>query len=83
MKKMNKACSGLITLSLLAGLTVAVAPTVQAQSSQAGSYVATKSKTVYYKNCSAVRKAGKAPLYKGQPGYSKKLDRDKDGVACE
>lgn len=39
--------------------------------------------SVYYKNCSAVREAGKAPLYKGDPGYSTKLDRDGDGVACE
>ncbi|AVL99792.1 deoxyribonuclease [Gordonia iterans] len=38
---------------------------------------------VYYKNCAAVRAAGKAPLYRGQPGYSSTLDRDGDGVACE
>ncbi|WP_281285927.1 excalibur calcium-binding domain-containing protein [Paenibacillus sinopodophylli] len=38
--------------------------------------------TVYYANCAAVREAGAAPLYKGDPGYSFKLDRDKDGVAC-
>ncbi|WP_241217034.1 GmrSD restriction endonuclease domain-containing protein [Bifidobacterium goeldii] len=38
---------------------------------------------VYYQNCAAVRAAGKAPLYQGQPGYSTKLDRDRDGVACE
>ncbi|EGD54728.1 GmrSD restriction endonuclease domain-containing protein [Gordonia neofelifaecis] len=38
---------------------------------------------VYYKNCSAVRAAGAAPLLRGQPGYSSKLDRDGDGVACE
>ncbi|WP_309443450.1 excalibur calcium-binding domain-containing protein, partial [Bacillus nitratireducens] len=37
----------------------------------------------YYKNCDAVRAAGKAPLYRDQPGYSSKLDRDGDGVACE
>jgi hypothetical protein len=30
-----------------------------------------------------VRAAGAAPLYRGQPGYSSKLDRDGDGVACE
>ena len=41
------------------------------------------SSDVYYTNCAAVRAAGKAPLYKGQPGYSTKLDRDGDGVACE
>jgi hypothetical protein len=39
--------------------------------------------TVSYANCDAVRAAGKAPLFKGQPGYSTKLDRDRDGVACE
>jgi len=38
---------------------------------------------VSYKNCSAVRAAGKDPLYEGDPGYSTKLDRDRDGVACE
>jgi beta-lactamase superfamily II metal-dependent hydrolase len=39
--------------------------------------------TVVYKNCTEVRQAGKAPLYRGDPGYSRKLDRDGDGVACE
>lgn len=39
--------------------------------------------SVSYANCDAVRAAGAAPLYAGQPGYSGKLDRDKDGVACE
>ena len=40
--------------------------------------------TAYYKNCAAVRAAGKAPLYRGQPGYeAPRLDRDYDGVACE
>ncbi|MEU4606666.1 excalibur calcium-binding domain-containing protein [Kribbella sp. NPDC023972] len=38
---------------------------------------------VYYANCSAVRAAGKAPLYVGQPGYASHLDGDNDGVACE
>lgn len=39
--------------------------------------------TVSYKNCAAVRAAGKAPLHRGQPGYGKHLDRDGDGIACE
>ncbi|MDF7666188.1 DUF1524 domain-containing protein [Bifidobacterium sp. ESL0745] len=38
---------------------------------------------VYYKNCAAVRAAGKAPIYAGQPGYRAALDRDRDGIACE
>lgn len=38
---------------------------------------------VTYSNCDAVKAAGKSPLYKGNPGYSSKLDQDGDGVACE
>ncbi|MFJ3030832.1 DUF1524 domain-containing protein [Rothia terrae] len=36
-----------------------------------------------YANCTEARNAGVAPLYFGSPGYSSKLDRDGDGVACE
>ena len=39
--------------------------------------------SVYYKNCTAARAAGAAPIYQGQPGYRSALDRDHDGVACE
>ncbi|WP_149847084.1 thermonuclease family protein [Paenibacillus sp. 37] len=38
---------------------------------------------VYYKNCDAVRAAGADPIYEGEPGYSRKLDRDGDGIGCE
>jgi hypothetical protein len=37
---------------------------------------------VVYKNCDEVRAAGKAPLHRGDPGYSKALDHNGDGVAC-
>lgn len=40
-------------------------------------------KNVYYKNCTAVRAAGADPIHMGEPGYSKHLDRDGDGVGCE
>jgi hypothetical protein len=43
----------------------------------------TQKKNVYFKNCTAAKKAGAAPIYKGQPGYRLALDRDKDGIACE
>ncbi|GGM54345.1 hypothetical protein GCM10008956_32800 [Deinococcus arenae] len=39
--------------------------------------------SVRYPNCAAVRAAGRAPLLRGQPGYSPNLDRDGDGRACE
>lgn len=41
------------------------------------------SKNVYYKNCTAARNAGVTPIYKGEPGYGRHLDRDGDGIACE
>ncbi|ORW21241.1 calcium-binding protein [Mycolicibacter nonchromogenicus] len=37
----------------------------------------------YYKNCAEAREAGAAPIYEGEPGYRKGLDRDGDGIACE
>lgn len=37
----------------------------------------------YYSNCKEARKAGAAPLYRGEPGYREGLDRDHDGIACE
>ncbi|WP_201280737.1 excalibur calcium-binding domain-containing protein [Paenibacillus lutrae] len=42
-----------------------------------------KNANVSYKNCTEAKAAGAAPLYEGDPGYSTKLDRDRDGVACE
>lgn len=39
--------------------------------------------SVYYRNCSAARAAGAAPVYAGQPGYGSHLDRDNDGIGCE
>lgn len=36
-----------------------------------------------YENCDAVRAAGAAPIYAGQPGYASHLDRDGDGIGCE
>ncbi|XDK87418.1 excalibur calcium-binding domain-containing protein (plasmid) [Rhodococcus opacus] len=39
--------------------------------------------TVSYGSCDEARAAGAAPIYKGEPGYSTKLDRDKDGIACD
>lgn len=41
------------------------------------------STSAYYKNCTAVRAAGADPIHVGDPGYSRKLDRDGDGVGCE
>ena len=38
--------------------------------------------SVYYKNCTAARAAGAAPVYVGQPGYGTHLDRDRDGIGC-
>jgi hypothetical protein len=39
--------------------------------------------SVSFANCSEARAAGAAPVRRGDPGYSSKLDRDGDGVGCE
>lgn len=39
--------------------------------------------SAYYANCSAARAAGAAPVLASDPGYSRRLDRDGDGVGCE
>lgn len=40
-------------------------------------------KDITYGSCKDVRAAGAAPIHRGDPGYSSKLDRDGDGIACE
>ena len=42
-----------------------------------------RQESVYYSSCKEAKEAGAAPLRVGDPGYSSKLDRDGDGVACE
>lgn len=53
------------------------------QGSSAGTPTVSQRGEVYYPNCTAARAAGAAPIYRGQPGYGKHLDRDGDGKACE
>lgn len=65
---MNRRTVSLIG-ALAVGVGVATAPTAVAEP--------------YYKNCTAARDAGAAPIYKGEPGYRSELDRDGDGIACE
>ncbi|HHU19962.1 MAG TPA: excalibur calcium-binding domain-containing protein [Bacilli bacterium] len=43
----------------------------------------TQTASIYYKNCTEARNTGAAPVYKGDPGYAKHLDRDGDGIGCE
>lgn len=39
--------------------------------------------TEYYSSCADARRAGAAPMRRGDPGYRSGLDRDGDGVACD
>ena len=52
------------------------------RATQAAAAEAVESK-VYYAGCNEVRDLGKAPLYRGQPGYRIGMDGDNDGIACE
>lgn len=42
-----------------------------------------KPESFEYATCASASKAGALPLRKGKPGYSKSLDTDNDGRACE
>lgn len=61
--------------------TTSPAPSTSA--AQAPATQAPAPTTVYYKNCTAAREAGAAPVYRNDPGYGSHLDRDNDGVGCE
>ena len=50
---------------------------------QALGFSSAVSENVYYRRCADARRAGAAPIYRGQPGYRSGLDADNDGVACE
>ena len=52
-------------------------------SSSGGSSSGSGGGSVHYKNCTAAREAGAAPVHAGDPGYGKHLDRDGDGIGCE
>ena len=38
---------------------------------------------VHYEDCDAVRAAGADPIRLGDPGYSRELDPDGDGLGCQ
>lgn len=59
------------------------AAAAQAAADAAAQAAAAQPISAYYENCDAARAAGAAPVYDGDPGYSRKLDRDGDGVGCE
>ena len=39
--------------------------------------------TLYFKNCKEARSKGYKNIKKGEPGYTRHLDRDRDRIACE
>jgi len=62
------------------------APTTEGSSSDTGDTAHSDSgggPSASYRNCTAVRQAGAAPIRRGDPGFGPHLDRDGDGVACE
>jgi len=61
----------------------AVANGAKGPSAKPGETSAEVEQSVHYADCAAVAKAGKAPLYPGQPGYREELDPQGVGVACQ
>ena len=54
-----------------------------APSNGSSSTATSPNSSAMYTSCREARAAGAAPLQAGSPGWNPKLDRDKDGVACE
>ncbi|MGO4677810.1 excalibur calcium-binding domain-containing protein [Bosea sp. 2YAB26] len=62
------------------------APTKTAAPAKAAAKAAkpqVRTASVYFRNCTAARRAGYWNIRAGDPGYARHLDRDGDGVACE
>ncbi|MFI7062279.1 excalibur calcium-binding domain-containing protein [Kribbella sp. NPDC050124] len=58
-------------------------PVPGSPSTSAPTTAPTGTKPVVFSTCAEARAAGKAPLYRGGPGYSEALDKNGDGIACE
>ncbi|UYY57035.1 excalibur calcium-binding domain-containing protein [Sphingomonas sp. S2-65] len=75
-------------LALVATITTAPADTQRRKRTAPGASTARRTaiqsgEGAYFANCSQARAAGAAPVRRGDPGYSRKLDRDGDGIGCE
>ena len=64
-------------------VAIPVTPETAPATTAAPAPTAAPAADVDYQNCDAVRAAGAAPIYVGDPGYRPGLDRDGDGVGCE
>jgi hypothetical protein len=53
------------------------------RSTRPAAAVSSRSSQRAFSSCREARAAGAAPIRRGQAGYSGRLDRDGDGVACE
>jgi hypothetical protein len=70
-------------LGAVVGTAWVSVPAAVAQSEQQRARDKQIEQSVTYPGCNQVRAEGKAPLYRGQPGYRETMDGDGDGVACE
>ena len=67
-----------VLFAILLGGVILTLPMAGAAKKKSG-----ENSTVYFKSCKEARAAGYSDIKKGEPGYSSKLDRDGDGIACE
>lgn len=58
-------------------------PSPPARRSQATPLLGDARQDAPFASCAEARAAGAAPVRKGEPGYSPRLDRDGDGIGCE
>ena len=67
-----------VLLAIMLGGVIWALPMAWAAKKSSGN-----SSIVKFRSCKEARAAGYSDIKKGEPGYSSKLDRDGDGIACE
>ncbi|MDR0481828.1 MAG: excalibur calcium-binding domain-containing protein [Cellulomonadaceae bacterium] len=85
-KAIKSSCGTKVTMKAPKKATVKVLKTASTPAKKATPKKSTPKKnpvTAPFKNCTAARAAGAAPVHRGDPGYGSHLDRDGDGIGCE
>lgn len=76
--------AALITIApLTLPMTIAPIGSVESEYTKKKKRTASSGSARRFTSCVAARKAGFSHMRRGQAGYSKNLDRDGDGVACD
>lgn len=80
---MTRLLAAVAAITLLAACGAAGDPQAADSPTSTSETTATSAEEVSYASCAVAITAGAAPIHEGEPGYSRTLDGDGDGIACE